>query len=105
MFMNSIETTKILENSQPVPSSTRRYGRWLLPLVIAGVIAVLVFGIRSRVKAASNLRTVTAQMAVPSVAVGAPKAAAAAQEVVLPGDIQPLISSPVYSRTDGYLKK
>lgn len=103
--MNSIETTKVLEDTQAVPSSTRSYGRWLPPLVIAGVIAVLVFGIRSRVKAASNLRTVTAQMAVPSVAVVAPKAAAPAQEVVLPGDIQPLISSPVYSRTDGYLKK
>lgn len=103
--MNSIETTTVLDNSQAVPSSTRGYGRWLLPLLIAGVIAVLVFGIRSRVKAASNLRAVTAQMAVPSVAVVTPKAAAPAQEVVLPGDIQPLISSPVYSRTDGYLKR
>ena len=30
---------------------------------------------------------------------------APAQEVVLPGNIQPYISSPIYARTDGYLKK
>lgn len=103
--MNSIDTTKVLDNSQAVPSNTRRNGRWLMPLVIAGAMAVLVFGIWSRVKAESTLRVVTAEMAVPSVAVVKPKATAPAQEVVLPGDIQPLISSPVYSRTDGYLKK
>ena len=33
-----------------------------------------------------------------------PKATASAEEVVLPGNIQPFISSPIYARTDGYLK-
>jgi RND family efflux transporter MFP subunit len=68
-------------------------------------VAVLVFGIRSRVKAEATLRTVTQQMAVPSVAVATPKQAASAEEIILPGNIQPLISSPIYARTDGYLKK
>jgi RND family efflux transporter MFP subunit len=44
-------------------------------------------------------------MAVPDVAVVQPKPAAPAQEIILPGNMQPLISSPVYARTDGYLKK
>jgi RND family efflux transporter MFP subunit len=44
-------------------------------------------------------------MAVPSVSVVLPKLTAPAQEIILPGDIQPLISSPIYARTDGYLKK
>jgi RND family efflux transporter MFP subunit len=48
---------------------------------------------------------VTAQMAVPSVSVVRPKPAAPAQEIILPGNMQPFISSPVYARTDGYLKK
>jgi RND family efflux transporter MFP subunit len=42
---------------------------------------------------------------VPSVSIVQPKPAAPAQEIILPGNIQPFISSPVYARTDGYLKK
>jgi RND family efflux transporter MFP subunit len=77
-----------------------------MPLVVGVVIlAVLVFGILSRLKAEASLRTVTAQMAVPSVSIVQPKPAAPAQEIILPGNIQPFISSPVYARTDGYLKK
>ncbi len=56
-------------------------------------------------KAATNLRAATSQMAVPSVSVVLPKQTAPAQEIVLPGNIQPYISSPIYARTDGYLKK
>src|SRR5260370_9999400 len=80
--------------------------RWIMPSIIGVVVmAVLILGIRSRVKAATDLRTVTAQMAVPSVSVVQPKLAAPAKEIILPGNIQPFISSPVYARTDGYLKR
>jgi RND family efflux transporter MFP subunit len=34
-----------------------------------------------------------------------PRRAAPAQELILPGNVQPFISSPIYARTDGYLKK
>ena len=44
-------------------------------------------------------------MAMPSVSVVKPKQTASAQEIILPGNIQPFISSPIYARTDGYLKK
>ena len=84
---------------QPAP-------RWVLVvLVIFAVIGVLALQIRSRVKAATTLRAVTAQMAVPSVSVVTPRQTAPADQVVLPGNIQPFISSPIYARTDGYLKK
>jgi RND family efflux transporter MFP subunit len=80
--------------------------RWLIALLVAlAVVGVLAVEIRSRVKAASNLRAVTSQMAVPPVSVVPPKQTAPAQEIVLPGNIQPYISSPIYARTDGYLKK
>ncbi len=69
------------------------------------VAAVLGFGIWSRVSAASHLRAVTSQMAVQSVSVVQPKQAAPAEEIILPGNVQPFISSPIYARTDGYLKK
>jgi RND family efflux transporter MFP subunit len=89
------------------PNKTnRRNWRWLVVTVVGlAVILVLATGIRSRVKAASALGSVTAQMAVPTVAVVAPKRTAPAQEIILPGNIQSFITSPVYARTDGYLKK
>jgi RND family efflux transporter MFP subunit len=80
--------------------------RWLLPLAVAVVIAgLLASGIRSRVKDNAALRAVTDQMAVPSVSIALPRRAAPVQEIVLPGNIQPFISSPIYARTDGYLQK
>jgi RND family efflux transporter MFP subunit len=80
--------------------------RWLIGLIVFAIFAgALISGARSRVRAQATLRTVTQQMAVPSVSVVHPKQAAPAQEVILPGNIQPFISSPIYARTDGYLKK
>ena len=80
--------------------------RWLIAaLATLAAIGVLAAGIRSRVKAATNLRAVTTQMAVSSVAVVAPKQTAPSQEIILPGNIQPFVTSPIYARTDGYLKK
>jgi len=80
--------------------------RWIIPLIVAGIVAaVLIFGIRSRVKSQATLRTATVQMAVPSVSVVRPEPTAPAQEIILPGNIQPFISSPIYARTDGYLRK
>jgi RND family efflux transporter MFP subunit len=90
------------------PNNPSRRGNWrwlMVALVGIAVIWILASGIRSRVKAATALETVTAQMAVPSVAVVAPQRTAAAQEIILPGNIQPFITSPIYARTDGYIKK
>lgn len=79
--------------------------RLIAVLVVIAVIGVLAEEIRYRVKAATNLRAVTSQMAVPSVSVVLPKQTEPAQEIVLPGNVQPYTSSPIYARTDGYLKK
>ena len=111
MIMNNMEIKETISRPEMVPLTLGNAGkqsrkRWLAALVIALIVAaILVFGIRSRVKAESNLRTVTAQVAVPSVSVVKPKQTASAQEIILPGNIQPFISSPIYARTDGYLKK
>lgn len=79
---------------------------WLVPVLLGVlVLGVLTAGIRSRVKAASTLTAVTAQLAVPSVSVVVPKQTAPAQEIILPGNVQPFITSPIYARTDGYLQK
>jgi RND family efflux transporter MFP subunit len=76
-----------------------------LVLVLAAVAALLGSGIRSRVKAAATIRTETVQAALPAVSVVSPKRTTTADEVILPGNVQPYISSPIYARTNGYLKK
>ena len=83
-----------------------RFRRWLVPVTVAIVAAGILFvGIRSRLAAEADLSSVTAQLAVPSVSTVLPKHTAPAQELILPGNIQPFISSPIYARTDGYLQK
>jgi RND family efflux transporter MFP subunit len=84
--------------------SASRRGLAITVVIVILVAGVLFFGIRSRVNAEASLRTVTQQLAVPSVSVVLPKRTAPADELVLPGNIQPFISSPIYARTDGYLK-
>ncbi len=79
---------------------------WLgFALLILGAIGILIFGIWSRMKAESDLQVVTQQMAAPAVSVVLPKRSAPAQEIILPGNVQPFINSPIYARTDGYLRK
>ncbi len=78
-----------------------------LGLAIASILlaGLLVSGIWSRVRARETLSAETARVAVPAVAVVSPKQTAPAEEIILPGNVQPFITSPIYSRTNGYLQK
>jgi len=107
-----IQTEDIRQTgSQTVPSSevadgTRSQKHWLaLAIAAIAVVALLASGIWSRVKARTALRAETAQVALTAVSVVSPKPTASAQEIILPGNVQPFITSPIYSRTNGYLKK
>jgi RND family efflux transporter MFP subunit len=80
--------------------------RWLvvgIALIVVG--GLLASGIWSRVKDRSALSAETAQVALTSVSVVSPQRTAPAQEIILPGNVQPYITSPIYSRTNGYLQK
>ena len=79
---------------------------WLVLLIALIVVsALLISGIWSRVKARAALNTETAQAALAAVSVVSPKRTTPADEVILPGNVQPYISSPIYARTNGYLRK
>lgn len=79
---------------------------WLVAGIVVLVVAgVLIFGIRSRLRDEAKLRDVVKETSVPSVSVVLPKPAAPAQEISLPANVQPFISSPIFARIDGYLKK
>jgi RND family efflux transporter MFP subunit len=103
--VETVETSEVAPEAAPREESRKSTQLWMFAALAIGVVVVLVSGIRSRMNAEAALRTVTTQIAVPSVSVVQPKPAAPAQEIILPGNIQPFISSPVYARTDGYLKK
>jgi RND family efflux transporter MFP subunit len=79
---------------------------WLvLTIVLIAVATVFLWGVWSRVRARTALKAETAQVARPAVSVVSPKQTAPAQEIILPGNVQPFITSPIYARTNGYLKK
>jgi RND family efflux transporter MFP subunit len=85
---------------------TAKHRRWLI-LAIALIVtaALLAWGILSRIRAGRTLRSETSQVAITPVSVVSPKQTAAAQEIILPGNVEPFINSPIYSRTNGYLKQ
>lgn len=93
--------------SRETPPRRPRWGLALvLLLILAAIVAlVVVGGILPKLKARQQLRTDTDELAVPTVVVTRMKPATADQEVVLPANIQPYISAPVFARTNGYLKK
>lgn len=95
-----------LPSNIPEQTGKRPRKHWLVLLVALIVVsALLISGIWSRVKARAALNTETAQAAMAAVSVVSPKRTTPADELILPGNVQPYISSPIYARTNGYLKK
>jgi RND family efflux transporter MFP subunit len=109
MSQQTEEKKQTGEPTSPSNDAARKqhaHRRWLV-LIIAVIVvaALLVSGIVSRVRARNTLKTETAQVALTAVSVVTPKQTAPAEEIILPGNVQPFITSPVYARTNGYLKK
>jgi RND family efflux transporter MFP subunit len=95
-------------DSQTTAAGTPHHPRrgWIIGIAVLLVFAgIFVYGIVTRLRNAATVGAETTQMALPSVAVVAPQRSAPTQEVVLPGNVQPFISAPIFSRTNGYLKK
>jgi len=82
-------------------------GRGALWAIVALLIvaAVVVAGIVPRRRARAALEERTSQLAIPTVSVVHPTHGSPQTEVILPGNIQAFTDSPIYARTNGYLKK
>jgi RND family efflux transporter MFP subunit len=108
----TVEDAKTIEPGVVEPTVEKVSGKALprgVPLFLAtaavALIIVVFLGIHSRVAAAARLAQVTHQGAIPSVTVVHPQLATRAQDLVLPGNTQAFIDSPIYARTNGYLKR
>jgi RND family efflux transporter MFP subunit len=103
--MPEITTT----GKQTEPRAARELPR-VLKLVLVLVVTVLVvgaaiiWGIDARLKTAAAVKQETQDLAMPTVAVAHPKMGDLQNEVVLPGNIQAFIDSPIFARASGYLK-
>jgi RND family efflux transporter MFP subunit len=88
-----------------VKGSRRKKRGWLLAgIVLLAFGGIVIYGLLARLGRAHAVSAETAQMAVPSVSIVSPRHSAPAEEIVLPGNVQPFISSPIYARTNGYVK-
>jgi RND family efflux transporter MFP subunit len=93
------------------PGEVRGRRRTMRLLAVTGVtmfillVIVILLGIRARERAESRLRQNTNEAAVEEVVIIHPKDNSPIDDVVLPGETQPYINSPVYARASGYLVK
>jgi RND family efflux transporter MFP subunit len=71
-------------------------------VIIAAVLAI--WGISSRLSHRAALRKTAGDDAILTVVTAKPQLGGAGDELVLPGIVQAYIESPIYARTNGYLK-
>jgi RND family efflux transporter MFP subunit len=108
--MLSETETQVVTNAPPIQSAFNRKHRtrpsWFAAVIVfLAVAGVLVSGILRRVRAHATVSAETAAMAVPLVNVVSPQRTAPSHDLVLPGNVEPYMTAPIYSRTNGYLKK
>jgi RND family efflux transporter MFP subunit len=101
-----VETETREREEQGQFKSPKRHRGYLLAAILAVVFLVLaVVGIASRFGERRALAKETETLAVPTVAVIHPKTEPPQEQLVLPSSLQAYTESPIYARTNGYLKK
>jgi RND family efflux transporter MFP subunit len=95
------------ESSTPRPAGAARRWSIIFGIIIVFCVAYAVFeGIHSRVQAKVELHQVAVNSAIPFVNVVYPKGGAAeAEEIELPCNTQAFTDTPIYARTNGYIKR
>lgn len=89
----------------PHSAGARGNAFWLILGIAATALAFVIYsGLHSRARADSELRNATNAMLAPTVSVVHPTLSAGAQEIVVPGNMQPFIDTPIWARSTGYLK-
>ena len=91
----------------PQQGSKKSRGGAITLLIVVFVVAVIlaVAGVLQRLSARTKLENQTTELAAPDVLAAPPQQGKPTEEVVLPGNIFAYVDSPIYARTNGYLKK
>src|SRR3977135_4178362 len=110
MPMLSETKAQVVANEPPNQSAFSGKHRarrgWLAAVVVfLAVAGILVSGILRRVRARATVTAETAAMAVPLVNVVSPQRTAPSHDLVLPGNVEPYMTAPIFARTNGYVKK
>jgi RND family efflux transporter MFP subunit len=107
-----VDQPKSMDVSTPVapPGNTESRGVgpfvWIGLAVLAVILGFAVYrGITARATANTALQQDTRHNAVATVVVTYPEAGAPLQEIVLPGNTQAFTDTPIYARTNGYLRR
>src|SRR6201984_1148902 len=86
-------------DQQPRPRKSRLFG------ILFFVVVLGAFPLLQRRSQYQALAKETETLAVPTVAVIHPVTEPSQEGLVLPGSMQAYVESPIYARTNGYLKK
>jgi RND family efflux transporter MFP subunit len=90
-------------DTQPQPRKGGIY--YILALIVIALVLVGAFTLLQRRSQYQALAKETEALAVPTVAVIHPTSESSDEGLVLPGSMQAYVESPIYARTNGYLKK
>jgi RND family efflux transporter MFP subunit len=94
------------EPAQPAPQLESPGRSRTVGIIIAVVlIIVIVYGLHLRSASEKKLASSTDEAAILSVSVVHPVAGSQAGDLALPGNVEAFTDTPIYSRTNGYLKK
>ena len=92
------------DDSAPVAAKPQR-ARWGIVVAVIVVLGLAVQGIWSRHSAHAALERDAEHAGQTSVEVVRPQKSNAALDLVLPGNVQAFLDTPIYARTNGYLRK
>jgi RND family efflux transporter MFP subunit len=92
-------------SEKPDGKSSRMRHIVILAILLVIVAILVITGIVPRLRASRALAAETNALAAPTVLVVQPKQGAPSQEIVLPGNIEAFVDSPIFARTNGYLKR
>jgi RND family efflux transporter MFP subunit len=108
--MNPTDDLVQIERGSPrkaLNAKSQIAGRPLLLIAVAAALLIVIgifWEIRSRVEAGIRLQRAAQTSAIPVVEVVHPKPAISGQEITLPGNVQAFNDTPIYARTNGYVK-
>lgn len=99
--------TKTVAGEQAPKQNRGTAWRGVILVALAGALILAIAissGLVARARATSALQTATLRDAIPSVTITHPQRTSGAEEVVLPGNMQAFIDTPIWARASGYLK-